>query len=247
MTPPSTALFGWIALIPFFMALHKTTPGQGALLGWVFGFAQFGGILYWIAFLEAAHSLSGLAWAVLVFYLSLYFSLFGWLYRFLGEKSGWRVWSAPFLWVALEYVRGSRPWGGFSWGELGYSQAPYPLVLTSTCFAGVYGLTFLMVWFNAWLAQWMINDANWKRVSSDDPGPVKWLSLAFPFLILLMVLISGEWVIKKSTLQKVGSVALLQPSIDQEVKWSKENEQATYNKIQNLVREAKLFYPHLIV
>ncbi len=244
---PSTAPFGWIGLIPFFIALHKTTPRQGALFGWVFGFVQFGGILYWIAFLEAAQSLSGLAWAALVFYLSLYFLLFGWMYRILVEKSGWGVWSAPFLWVALEYIRGSRPWGGFSWGELGYSQAPYPIILTFTSWAGVYGLTFLMVWFNVWLAHLAVKALESSKDSSGNSQPVKWQSFAFPFILLFVVLVFGELTIKSTPLKKVGSVVLLQPSIDQDVKWSKENETATYNRLKKLVQTTKNLTPSLVI
>ena len=114
---PATAFFAWFALVPFFLAL-RAKPKQAALLGFVFGFIQFGGILYWIAILQAAEYLSGLGWAVLVFYLSLYFALFGFFYSFLTEHlkaSG--VWIAPFVWVGLEYLRGSRPWGGLELGR----------------------------------------------------------------------------------------------------------------------------------
>src|SRR5258708_29128330 len=96
LTPP-TAFLGWVALVPFFIALRNTTPRQGALLSWFFGITQFGGILYWIALLEAAQNLSGIAWAALIFYLSLYFLLFGWGYRFLVGKLGGEAWIAPFL------------------------------------------------------------------------------------------------------------------------------------------------------
>ncbi len=246
LTPP-TAFLGWIALIPLFIALHKTPPEKGALLSWFFGFVQFGGILYWIAFLEAAQSLSGLAWFALVFYLSLYFFLFGWIYRILDKKLGWGFLSAPFLWVALEYIRGSRPWGGFSWGEIGYSQAPYPFLLTFTSWAGVYGLTFLMVLFNAWLAHWVVIKCEGPTENTEKPKPVKWLFFAVPLLALALVIVFGELKIKSTQLKKVGSVVLLQPSIDQDVKWSKENEAATYDRLQKLLRAAVILHPGLII
>lgn len=246
LTPP-TAFLGWVALIPFFLALHKTTPRQGAWLGWVFGFAQFGGILYWIAFLEAAHYLSGPAWAALVLYLSLYFLVFGWGYRWLTEKVGNEQWTAPFLWVALEYVRGSRPWGGFSWGELGYSQAPYPVVLTFTTWAGVYGLTFLMVCFNLWITQWVIQLLTPKEKETSDRRISTWVGLGVPLAALAVVLVVGETEIKGSLLQKAGTVALLQPSIDQEVKWSKPNETTTYHNLGRLVQDASTAKPDLII
>ncbi len=215
-------------------------------MGWLFGFAQFGGILYWIAFLEAAQYLSGLAWAVLVFYLSLYFAVFGWGYRWLTGKGVPEAWIAPFLWVALEYIRGSRPWGGFSWGELGYSQAPYPMVLTITSWGGVYGLTFLMVLFNL-----RITEGLGVRLEKGK-GPwsafhLKWGILVLTLAVPVLVLLNGWREIQAASLQKVGTVALLQPSIDQDIKWSKENENATYDTLERLVRSAKEVNPGLVI
>ncbi len=246
LTPP-TAFLGWVALIPFFIALHETPPRQGALLGWFFGFAQFGGILYWIAFLEAAQYLSGLAWAVLVFYLSLYMMAFGWAYRWLAAKGNLERWIGPCLWVALEYIRGSRPWGGFSWGELGYSQAPYPPLLTITSWTGIYGLTFLMVWFNEWFAQWVLG-----FFKEGDRVPLlrQCFTWRGPLMTLGVLLALGIWggvEIKTTPLLKKGTVALLQPSVNQDVKWSKENENATYDTLERLAKSADKGKPGLVI
>ena len=216
-------------------------------MGWIFGFTQFGGVLYWIAFLEAAHYLSVPAWAVLVFYLSLYFLVFGWAYRLMAKKLYLRNWLAPCLWVALEYIRGSRPWGGFSWGELGYSQAPYPLVLTLTAWTGVYGLTFLMVWFNTQLAQWIIRFFGEGGKGVSMGRRLHWASLAVPFGVLALVLASGEVELKTGVVHKAGTVSLLQPSIDQDIKWSKQNEIATYKKLEHLTRSAGTEKPDLVI
>ena len=248
---PFTAFLGWIALIPFFLSLRRATPKTGALLGLVFGFTHLGGILYWIAFLEEAKYLSGLAWFVLVLYLSLYFMLFGWGYCYLVSRmniSGF--WIAPFLWVALEYIRGSRPWGGFNWGEIGYCQAPYPSILVFTSFAGVYGLTFLMVWFNAYLAGLFdspLNSSVSLLAEAPDFKRPKFKKILFPLGVLLGLLIFGNFIIKVTPIKKVGTVALLQPSIDQSVKWSKSNEERTYAKIGALVKEATQARPDLFI
>lgn len=244
---PSTAFLGWIALIPFFIALDETNPRQGAFLGWLFGLAQFGGVLYWIAFLEAAQYLSGLAWAALVFYLSLYCLAFGWAYRWLAGRGIPEKWMAPCLWVALEYIRGSRPWGGFSWGELGYSQAPYPVLLTLTSWTGIYGLTFLMVWFAIWMAQGILGRKTEDTGFSNSFRYFGRVALGPPSRILLAVLILGSFEIRTTSLQKAGTAALLQPSIDQDVKWSKENEAATYNTLEKLTKEAVPTKPDLVL
>src|SRR5258708_2001139 len=248
---PFTAFLGWVGLVPFFIALKESRPKEGALLGLVFGFAHLGGILYWIAFLEEAKYLSGLAWFVLVFYLSLYFLVFGWGYCYLTDRlkfEGFRI--APFLWVALEYFRGSRPWGGFNWGEVGYSQAPYPAILVFTSLAGVYGLTFLMVWFNVYLAG--LFDSARSQLASLEPGvPAPeapgWKQWMLPFGVVLGLWVSGTVLIKTTPLKKAGTVALLQPSIDQSIKWSKGNEVRTYKKIGTLVKQAAQAHPGLFV
>ena len=242
LTPP-TAFLAWAALIPFFIALHQSTPRQGALLGFLFGFSQFGGILYWIGLLEAAQYLSWLGWFVLVFYLSLYFLAFGYLYRWLDQNLGGGVWIAPFLWVALEFIRGTRPLGGFSWGEIGYSQAPYPAVLVFTSWGGVYGLTFLIVWFNGWLAQWMLGVLE----KPSAAPPADWKRLPWPLIVLAIVLVWGILETRTTPLRDAGTVALLQPSINQDEKWSKENETATFDRLHGLVRGLRGTRPDLVV
>jgi apolipoprotein N-acyltransferase len=258
LTPP-TAFLAWVALIPLFLSLQGVKPRQGALLGWIFGFAQFGSILYWIAFLEEAQYLSGLAWAALTLFLSLYFLIFGLIYCFVIERlkmSG--VFIAPFLWVALEYIRGTQPWGGLPWGELGYSQAPYPPVIVFTSFAGVYGLTFFMVWFNASLAHaWSLYFAHKKEkpaemgirstnVSRFSPRP-RLVLLALPLLILALILAAGAIQISRTPLRKVGTAVLLQPSIDQSLKWSKPFENSTYSVLAQLVEQDRENPPDLVV
>jgi len=243
LTPP-TAFFAWIALIPLFIALKGASPKAGALLGWVFGFSQFGGILYWIGLLEAARYLSWLAWAILVLYLSAYFFFWGWIYCFLAKKIDGAFWMAPVVWVALEYIRGTRPFGGFCWGELGYSQAPYPAMLTLTELTGIYGLTFTIVFINAWLAEW-IHGSYLSPVNESTAFFKKPYKLIIPLLIPVFMWFWGNEVIKKMPTEKVGTAYLLQPSVDQEIKWSKENTTATYNKLEGLIKGAK--YPSLIV
>ena len=246
---PFTAFLGWVALIPFFLALQNTKPSQGAFWGFVFGFLQFGGILYWIAFLQAAEYLSGLAWLVLVVYLSLYPMVFGWFYRSIGPRT--KVpdhLTAPVLWVALEYLRGSRPWGGFSWGELGYSQAAYPSILVATSFVGVYGLTFLMVWANACFSKALSSEGPISGAGMEGPKPLsRWPYFVSPLLLIIVLIIGGQLERGRATLRKAGTVSLLQPDVDQAIKWDKKSEDMIYERMDRLVKTASLSKPDLIL
>jgi apolipoprotein N-acyltransferase len=238
---PSTAFLGWIALVPLFVALKGTGLKQGAFLGWLFGFAQFGGILYWIGLIEAAKTLSWLGWLALVLYLSLYFLAFGFLLRFLQTRLFTGPLIAPFLWVALEYIRGSRPWGGFSWGELGYSQAPYPIILSCTTFGGVYGLTFLMVLFNSFLANLIVPLGEKKKWYSF------WINPLIALMILAFVMGWGSWSLNTAKPEKKGEAVMLQPSVPQDEKWTKASEMVIYNKLGALVEGLKGKRPDLIL
>lgn len=236
---PKTAFLGWIALVPLFLALDEAGPRLGALLGWFFGFVQFGCVLYWIGLIEAAKALSWLGWFSLAFYLSLYFLVFGFLFTALKPFLRLGLFLAPILWVGLEYLRGTRPWGGFPWCELGYSQAPFPAILTFTSWFGIYGLTFLMVWFNASTAHGL---ALLLKGEKRSLAPITTALVA-----LGIVLVSGSLGIGQASFERKGVVAMLQASVPQEEKWSKENEKKIYQKFAGLVDSLASVRPDLIL
>ncbi len=79
-----------------------------------------------------------------------------WLPRVSGAPAA-RLIALPLLvggvWTARELFMGSWPYTGFPWGRIGMSQSESPLAhLTS--WAGVAGLTFLMVAFTAAVIEW---------------------------------------------------------------------------------------------
>jgi apolipoprotein N-acyltransferase len=230
----------WIALVPFFLALRDTRPKTGAFLGLIFGFLHLGGILYWIAMLQEAQYLKGLAWFILVFYLSLYFMLFGWIYCLLKDRVKILVpLLAPVVWVALEYIRGTRPLGGFPWGQIGYAAAPYPQLLYLTSWTGIYGLTFLMIWVNVALTLGL-------ESLKGDPPRLSKRFIVLPVLAVVLVWLLGSFE-TKGELKTLGSVALLQPSVDQSVKWDKTYEEETYDILGGLTRKIKPGEPLLAV
>ena len=239
---PLSAPLAWVAFIPFFLALEGTTPQQAALLGYLFGFAQMGAIIYWIAVLEEAKYLGPVAWAALVGYLSLYTGLFAWVFRkstILGLSP---VWTAPILWLGFEYFRGSRPWGGFNWGEIGYSQVGYPNLAFWAGIAGEYGLTFLIILMNAYWANLLIKRFNGFRLPARE-----WAGIFLPIVCLITLMAMGNFMISSTPLRKLGTVALLQPSVDQDEKWTKAFENETYNRYEALIRSCAESKPDLIL
>jgi apolipoprotein N-acyltransferase len=130
----------YAAPIPLLWLVRSSAPGRAALVGFVFGLAYFGAVLYWIL------RFGELGFAVLVLGSAGFLAAFGAL-----APAVWRV-GRPVastlglagLWVVLEWIRGAFPLGGFTWGQLGVTQVDAPgLPLASV--TGVWGLSFLVI------------------------------------------------------------------------------------------------------
>lgn len=136
---------GWwplafLAPIPFLWLLRGATPGRGALLGFAFGIAYFGPLLYWILLFGE------LAWVSLVLMSGAYLAVFGAL-----TPAIWRpehpvrsTAGLAALWTVLEWIRGAFPIGGFAWGQLGSTQVDAP-TLPLASVTGVWGVSFLVL------------------------------------------------------------------------------------------------------
>jgi len=73
--------------------------------------------------------------------------------RFMSKRCGDRwLLLFPLVWVTLEYARTYFPFGGFPWLLTGYSQTRYLSLIQMSDLTGVYGVSFLILWFNAAVA-----------------------------------------------------------------------------------------------
>ncbi len=115
---PDLAPLAWIAVAPLLYLGRGAPAGRGFALGFVFGLGFFGLLLYWISIVGY------LAWLLLVLLQSLFTGAFGALWARLSRHGSItaRVVLAAAGWVAIEYVRTSVPFGGFSWGQMAQSQ-----------------------------------------------------------------------------------------------------------------------------
>jgi apolipoprotein N-acyltransferase len=114
------------------------------------------------------------------------------------------------------------------------------MVLTLTTWGGIYGLTFFMVYFNVSLAQGLAGFFGERRQKN-------WAAILWPVLLLALALIWGALKIDRTAFERKGTVAMLQPSIPQEEKWSRDNEMATYRKLGALVKDTNSLRPDLIL
>jgi apolipoprotein N-acyltransferase len=145
---PFLALVGWV---PLFWALRRATNNRAAAgLGALFGLAT--GLLqdYWLAFFRdyAGWTLGGVAVG-----LALYGALLGpMLQVFLQRRAGWRPFGVGALWAVFEYAKGNG-FLGFPWGQAPYPFHQWPWFFQIIDITGLSFLTFLIVSWNAWLAE----------------------------------------------------------------------------------------------
>jgi apolipoprotein N-acyltransferase len=224
-TPYWRTFFAWIAFVPLLLAVTpvENSSGRRALLrgaatAYGMGVLWYAGDCYWIyqtmlhyGGLPPAVSAGILALFCLI--LGLYFALFGFLLALIAKNLGRRAAfeAAPFLWVAIELL--SSRLTQVPWDLLGYSQIDNILLTGLAPIAGVYGLSFLLMAGNVWLAAAIAGKPRWRR-----------LHVAC-VLGLLVVLQNGNRLIPPPTPIEATAV-LVQPnlSVDEDNTWFRPGE-----------------------
>lgn len=125
---PGLSLLAPVGMAALYLALRRDSARWNALVGLVWGLTCFGPMITW-----ANDAVGPVPWAALTVLEASYVALFGaaWAWARRGHavwRSGW--WQLPafvLLWVAVEELRSTWPFGGFPWGRLAFSQADSPL------------------------------------------------------------------------------------------------------------------------
>jgi apolipoprotein N-acyltransferase len=139
----------FLSLALLIMALRDAPSGRRFALGFTFGVAAGGSTLYWVLLF------GGLAWTSLTVLTALPVAVFGAALPVV-QRRGRPVISAlgtASLWTAIDWIRGTWPLGGFTWASLGVSQVPNRFTARIAVAAGVWGLTFIVVFVAALLAE----------------------------------------------------------------------------------------------
>ena len=156
----------FIAPIPLFLALRSVErPFHAVLLGFGWGAAFFGLLLNWLMVLGVV------AWFPLAIVMGTFtagYAFVVWVFRLWPPWRWWLI--ATGGWVALEFIRGRFPFGGFPWGDIGYPAAGLPGAIGSVQWIGPSGWTVLVVAFAAGAALVIENHTNWRMVV--DAGSV---------------------------------------------------------------------------
>jgi len=137
----------WVAFVPFLFILSEARTSRQALgLGFLFGFVTIGIGFHWIAYTihvfgGVNYALAGLGLILFCAYSGIPFALFALLVQRLG-LGPLALWPAVF-WVTTEFwFPNLFPW------YLASSQSWFAPLIQSADVLGLYGTSFVLVWFN---------------------------------------------------------------------------------------------------
>lgn len=234
----------WVALAPL-IALALVRPPRAALaLGWFGGFVFFLLLLRWLNFTFRVYSaipwpLAWLPTALLAAYCGLYIGLFaGALSWLVARRSALvAVAAAPFLWVAAEWLRGTLL-GGFPWGTLGYSQFRQLAAIQIAELGGIHAVSFVVIAVNVALGSVVVLS---RRAAA--------AALSIAALLVGATLVFGVARLREAERApgEDTSVAIVQPSIAQPLKWDPSFASSTLQIYFGLTREAGRGRPGLVV
>ncbi|MBW8863758.1 MAG: apolipoprotein N-acyltransferase, partial [Verrucomicrobia bacterium] len=230
---PKTGFAGgaWIAPALMMFAAMNKSGADAFRAGCVSGFAFWLASLSWLLQIPVT-GLPILGWVLLAAYLALFTGTWTWL---VTRHSSFviRPWSSRLLWtfggaaawVALEMLR-ARLLGGFPWSFLGVSQYQLVPLIQVASFTGVYGVSFIVVWFSlaVFCAAQIILANPAKRHG--------WQAeIVLPLVVIIACFTAGLFRMNHGVAaQNVLRVTMIQPSIPQTVIWNPYDNQKSFRE-----------------
>ena len=241
----------WVALVPFLLSLYNKGPKEAFWAGIIFGIPYFFGTQYWIY--HSINHYGGVPFIIsiaivfiLCLYLSLYTGLFALLFSLNFKSSRLPIpFFAPFLWVALEFLR-SYVFTGFPWSSIGYSQYKFLGIIQIADIAGIYGISFLVVAVNDALAELFLIKG---RIREMPLFPLSLSIIGFSLLLLIVSasLIYGHWRLSQERPGAALRASVIQGNIEQDKKWDPAYQDTVMEIYSDLSLKAVSSSPTLIV
>ncbi|MFA6321446.1 MAG: apolipoprotein N-acyltransferase [Candidatus Omnitrophota bacterium] len=223
----------WIAFVPLFFAIEGKKPAAAFMISYFSGLIFFFGTIYWLIHV----TLPGMI--IVVFYLALYFGLFGLICRSCLEKAKSYILLLviPSSWAALELIR-SHFITGFGWNLLGYSQSFTLPAIQIADLVGAYGVSFLIM---------LVNIAIFLTIKELREKNYYLKILMIAILVVFISIWYGTIRVRNVFTGEKFRIAVVQGNIAQVKKWDPSFRSDILNKYERLTREAALKHPELII
>ena len=236
----------WVALVPLLLVILRSTPAQAFRFGFCSGWVAWLVSLAWLLRLwqtsPESPVLLFLAWAALAAYCALFTGAFAftaaWAGARLGRSTVLRSTAlavlVPVIWVGFEYWR-AMLFTGFGWDAVGTSQFRNLPLIQVAAWLGVYGVSFLVVFFSAGVALTLLRFAPAMRSGRYRPHPEFFL----PVLAVVAAIHVGLGICRRP--QQAAdflTVAAVQPAVAQVQKWTEAEERRILGLLRSLTTQA---------
>lgn len=255
--------FAWIAPGLMMGAALGKRGAESFRIGYVAGLTHYLISLYWLLLIPYRwHGVPlgpAAGWLALGAFMALYPAVWVWLVSGRKQPAGdhrqegviagsWArrtLWSlsGAAAWVALEMII-SRLFGGFPWNLLGTSQYRMVPLIQVASVTGVYGVSFLLVWFSLSLLS-----AGVMMVRRPTTARSVWIGeVILPMIAVAVVFNLGFRQLQAEPRSgRTLKVALVQPSIPQTLIWDESNDQMRFREVIHLSEQALTNRPDLLI
>jgi apolipoprotein N-acyltransferase len=236
---PKIGIAGLAWIVPGLLLAIAQGRSRGDVfrVGYVAGLAYYLSSLYWLLLIPVP-GLPILGWASLCAVLALFPAVWVWLMaERIGEgnwarRTRWALAGAA-AWVALEMVR-ARILGGFPWDFLGVSLYRMVPLIQIASVTGVYGVSFLIVWFSLSLF------SAGRAIFGEPTRRFVWQGeMILPLTAVVGLFIfgyvrAGQGTAPGTTLR----ITLVQPSIPQTLIWNAAEDEKRFQQLLQLTEKA---------
>lgn len=236
-------IFAWIGFVPLFFVIQNKSRVK------VFFFSYLTGVIFWFGIIYWLIHVTFIGLIVLVFYLALYFGIFG---LFIAQRTAHsaqqNLFFIPSAWVILEYLR-SHLFTGFPWALLGYSQYLNLPVIQIADITGAWGVSFLLMMVNVVVYSFCAMRYAPCATDKKQKKSLFLIPYLLPFLLLFLSLIYGFYNLRKahSAQHTTLKISVIQPNIPQDLKWDTDARDSILDKYSFLTKQAVKDEPDLII
>jgi apolipoprotein N-acyltransferase len=159
----------WWAAIPAFAVFGAVLTRPATSHAGGFGYGLLFGLAFYLPLLPWVSGLVGpIPWLTLALMCALFPAVFGLLAVTVRTLPGWPLWFAV-VWVTVEWLKSTVPFGGFPWGIVGFSQTNSPLLALARL-GGIPVLSLVVALIGFSLAAFALELQMWWRRERDAAG-----------------------------------------------------------------------------
>lgn len=224
------SLFAWFCYVPFLFFIPKLKLKLSLISGFFYGFLTYALICNWLFFYNlwagfGVCFLFGFYWAVVFSLINLF------------SKSRYSLFYNLAIIFIFEILT-TKGYLGFSYGVIGYSQWNVPIFVRTARLTGVWGVSFLIVFFNCIVGDFLKPLRRMRRLSMPQQTAI------VCFILLLANFLVVGLSVDEARVNSILRVVLIQNNCDP---WAGgfEEYKREVEKLKQLTDEALLEHPYV--